>query len=171
MITRDKKKLTGRQKRMQHFQNMHSKSGLNLVSLMDIFTILVFFLLVNSSSQQLPSGKEMKLPASVATKVPQETLVVAITKDTILVAGRKVAQVNAVLASPGPIISPLVTELQYQTSVSAFDKGEKDRPHAVTILGDETMPYELLHKILTSCRQANYTHIAFATLQKAKGNA
>ena len=35
--------------RQRHYGRMHKAGGLNLVSLMDIFTILVFFLMVNSS--------------------------------------------------------------------------------------------------------------------------
>ncbi len=50
---------------------------INLVSLMDIFTILVFFLLVNSSNTQQPPGnKSIELPESVAEQLPKETLVV-----------------------------------------------------------------------------------------------
>ena len=41
--------------------------SINLVSMMDIFTILVFFLLVNSSDVEvLPNAKEIVLPTSTA---------------------------------------------------------------------------------------------------------
>jgi len=155
--------------RMQHFKSMQDKSGLNLVSLMDIFTILVFFLLVNSSSQQLPSSKVVKLPVSVASKPVQENLVIVVTKDSILVAGRKVATVEDVLKTPQPIIATLVKELRYETSKILFSKkDEKSKQRSVTIMGDETIPYGLMSKILATCRQANYTKIAFAAIQKAK---
>ena len=51
---------SGRAKRMEkHHKRNKSTAALNLVSLMDIFTILVFFLLVNSSDvETLPSTKE-----------------------------------------------------------------------------------------------------------------
>ena len=168
MIIQDKK-LTGRQKRMQHFKDMHARSGLNLVSLMDIFTILVFFLLVNTSAQQLPSSKDVKLPTSVSTKTPQENLVIAITKDSIVVAGHKIAALKDVLASSEPVISSLVSELEFQSTQYQILKQDKNKPHAVTIMGDENMPYKLLSKILETCRQANYTQIAFAAYQKKKG--
>jgi len=41
-------------KRMSRSSNKLTSGGLNLVSLMDVFTILVFFLLVNSSSSDVP---------------------------------------------------------------------------------------------------------------------
>ncbi len=170
MINQDRK-VTGRQKRMQHFKEMHAKSGLNLVSLMDIFTILVFFLLVNSSSQQLPSSKDVKLPTTVATKLPRENLIIAVTKDSILVDGKKVAAIPDVLTQTEPVISGLIAELQFHASKSTVLQVEEDVRRSVTIMGDENMPYDLLSKILASCRQASYTNIAFAAFQQAKGKA
>ena len=53
----------------RHHKRHRSRGGLNLVSLMDIFTILVFFLLVNSSEvQTLPNAKDLELPESIADR-------------------------------------------------------------------------------------------------------
>jgi len=161
MLVNDKK-LTGRQKRMQHFKEMHSRSGLNLVSLMDIFTILVFFLLVNSSAQQLPGNKDVKLPLSVSTKSPREDLVIAVTKNNILLAGHKVVSIHDVITNSTDTITLLLSELQKQAvNYQIYN--------SVTILGDQDIPYKVLSKILATCRQANYTSIAFAAYQKKKG--
>jgi biopolymer transport protein TolR len=162
-------KLTGRSKRMQHFQELNNKSELNLVSMMDIFTILVFFLLVSSGSQQLQAGKDMKLPTSIAKKDPRETLVISITKENVLVQGRVVGKLADILASTDTGFMPLETELKFQSSRTILTNAPKDAPRAVTIMGDETIPYQLLRKILTACRNANYTEIAFAAYQQAKG--
>ena len=61
-------KFAGRAARMDRHHKRHKRStALNLVSLMDIFTILVFFLLVNSSDVEvLPSAKDVQLPESIA---------------------------------------------------------------------------------------------------------
>ncbi len=161
-------KLTGRSKRMEHFKGLHSRSALNLVSLMDIFTILVFFLLV-SSGTQLPNNKDITLPTSVAKKVPQETLIIAITKRDILVQGKRVAEISQVLESNENTILKLEEELKLQASRGLLLQKERSVGRAVTIMGDENIPYQLLRKILATCRQANYTKIAFAAFQKAKG--
>jgi len=162
-------KMSRRARRMERHHQRRKDSGLNLVSLMDIFTILVFFLLVSSSSvQQLPSSKDIKLPTSVAKKAPEETLVIAVTNRDILVQGRKVAQTAEVLASSDEMIPALVDELKFQASKQSFAVQDKSKGRAVTILGDEGLPYELLRKILATCRQANYTRIAFAANQKTR---
>ena len=78
---------SARAKRMEKHHRRHKGAGaLNLVSLMDIFTILVFFLLVNSSDvQTLPNAKDLKLPESIAEKKPEENVVVLVGKTDILV--------------------------------------------------------------------------------------
>jgi len=160
------------ERRKMRYEKFRKKSSLNLVSLMDIFTILVFFLLVNSSnSQQLPNSKEMKLPTSVATKSPKETIVIAVTTKDILVDGRHVAIINNELSRSDDslLIEGLKKELDFQYAKTTQVVGSKRKAGlSVTIMGDESIPYELLRKILSTCRQANFTHIAFAAMQKAK---
>lgn len=160
-----------RAKRMERNHARHKGAGLNLVSLMDIFTILVFFLLVSSSNvQQPPKQKDMKLPTSVATKAPEETLIISISKEDILVQGRRVAVLADIANDPSPTIADLEKELQFQAAKTPELKTSDGRVlgKAVTIMGDENIPYILLRKILASCREANYTRIAFAAIQKAK---
>ncbi len=162
------KKNASSERRIARYKQFRKKSSLNLVSLMDIFTILVFFLLVNSSnSQQLPNSKEIKLPTSVATKSPKETIVIAVTAKDILVDGRRVAKVLNHL-DDSLLIPGLKKELDFQYAKSTRLLSDKLKSGlAVTIMGDENIPYELLRKILSTCRQANFTRIAFAAMQKA----
>ena len=59
--------MSQRAKRMER-RNVRGKKSvtLNLVSLMDIFTILVFFLLVNSGQvETLPNARDITLPESI----------------------------------------------------------------------------------------------------------
>ncbi len=159
-----------RAKRMERHHARRKQPVLNLVSLMDIFTILVFFLLVSSSNvHQLPKKKDINLPTSTATKAPKETLIIAVTQSRILVQGRQVAIINNVMKESSPLITGLAKELKFQASKTRVVKGPdgKIKGKTVTIMGDENIPYELLRKILATCREANYTKIAFAAMQKA----
>ncbi|GMR16464.1 MAG: hypothetical protein BMS9Abin31_0800 [Gammaproteobacteria bacterium] len=161
--------MSRRARRMERNHKRNKQGALNLVSLMDIFTILVFFLLVSSSNvQQLPNSKDISLPTSVAEKAPKETLVIAITQDSIIVQGNKVSNINDVLADTQTLIPSLEQELKFQSSKSVVS-AKSGKGRSVTIMGDENIPYQLLRKILATCRQTNYTHIAFAAVQKAKG--
>ncbi len=161
--------MSRRARRMERNHKRNKQGALNLVSLMDIFTILVFFLLVSSSNvQQLPNSKDISLPTSVAEKAPKETLVIAITQDSIIVQGNKVSNINDVLADNKILIPELEQELKFHSSKSAVNV-KSDKGRSITIMGDENIPYQLLRKILATCRQTNYTNIAFAAVQKAKG--
>jgi biopolymer transport protein ExbD len=154
---------------MERHHRMGKGSPLNLVSLMDIFTILVFFLLVNSSSTpQLPSQKDLALPKSTAQKVPEDTLVLAITPQSILLQGREVAKVQDLLTATDEVIAPLKQALEAQRDNRQLRRAKTNAEEAITILGDENISYALLHKILATCQQANYTKIAFAAHQLAK---
>ena len=102
-------------------------------------------------------------------KAPKETLIIAVTQRSILVQGREVAIINNVMQESSPRIAGLEKELVFQASKSRVIKNSdgKVKCRAVTIMGDEDIPYELLKKILATCREANYTKIAFAAMQKA----
>lgn len=161
--------MSRRARRMERNHKRNKQSALNLVSLMDIFTILVFFLLVSSSNvQQLPNSKDISLPTSVAEKAPKETLIIAITQDSIIVQGNKVSNINEAIAGKDILIPGLEKELRFQSSRTNIPITSKVG-RSVTIMGDENIPYQLLRKILATCRQTNYTKIAFAAVQKAKG--
>ncbi len=160
-------KMSRRAKRMARHQRRRKQPGLNLVSLMDIFTILVFFLLVNSSTAvQLPSAKDFKLPVSSAEKKPEETLTIMVTSRDLLVQGRKVAAVSDILSDPQPTIKALIDELNFQAKkrLTSVEAGEG---RYITIMGDKAIPYKLLKKIMASCTEADYRNIALAVSQKS----
>ena len=163
--------MSKRAKRMERHHQQRKRPAINLVSLMDIFTILVFFLLVSSSNvQQLPNKKDIRLPTSVATKAPQETLVIFVTRDKILVQGREVGNIANEMKQPDLLINGLVEELKFQSSKNTLlsTSQPQNQGRAITVMGDELISYQLIRKILASCREVNYTRIAFATLQKSQ---
>lgn len=166
-------KLSHRAKRMDRRHKRSFVAQVNLVSLMDIFTILVFFLLVNSSNtQQLPSQKTIKLPESIAEELPKETLVIMVNNDNILVNGRLVENVATALAMPSDTIPELQKELRYQASKSVAPVNELGiAERDVTIMGDKAIPYKLLRKIMMTCSTNEYSNISLAVLKKAEDKA
>jgi len=152
--------------RMERHHKRFGGNGLNLVSLMDIFTILVFFLLVNSSSaQQLPSSKAVKLPESNAQQLPEETVILLVNNDQLLVQGRVIALVSDVLNVEGNLIPPLLEEMKIQAQ-SSFKENAEEEGFDVTIMGDKQIPYKLLRKVLATLSEANYTNISMAVMKK-----
>lgn len=164
-------KLTSFSLQGQHKQFM-KPAKLNLVSLMDIFTILVFFLLLNSGSNEiLKINNDVKLPDSTAQEQPRETTTVMITDEDILVDGRPVATMVDVVNGNG-LITGLQEELNFLASKrSALTEQEKVLGRAVTILGDQEVPYEILKRVMLTCAKANYRDLSMAVSRVAGGGA
>ncbi len=164
-------KMSRRAIRMErHHKRSKMMASLNMVSLMDIFTILVFFLLVNSSDvETLPSIKSVKLPESVAEKVPKQTLVVVVDGEDILVQGRKIASVAAAMDASSDVIQALKTELDYQAArtLPVASANPAGAPREITIMGDKEIPYRLLKKIMLTCVSARFENISLAVVRKS----
>lgn len=158
------KKSAHAKRMMRHQRRLNSGSKLNLVSLMDIFTILVFFLMVNSSEVQvLQNNKSISLPESVAEKKPRENLVIMLNSSELLVQGRKVADLASIGASDEPYINALAEELKYQSSRRpSLTEVEKTRGRSITIMGDHSIPYSLLKKVMATCSSTDYRNISLA---------
>jgi biopolymer transport protein ExbD len=157
-----------RMKRMARSKNK-KPPALNLVSLMDVFTILVFFLLVNSSSSDvLEPPKEITLPDSVVETKPRETVVVLVTEEAIMVQGEPVALLQDVIESKAQIIEEIKNRLlQQRKRVIGVSTKTIAESKEVTILAHKTIPFKLLKKVMSSCTAAGYGKISLAVIQKA----
>ena len=161
-------KVSVRAKRMaRHHNRMSQKTSLNLTSLMDIFTILVFFLMVNSSDVQvLENTKTITMPESVADKKPKDTLVVQVDAEQLIIQGRRLTDVDSVKALKDEIIPELDAELKRQAARRPeMTEQEKQVGRSVVIQGDQKIPYVVLRKIMATAAQAEYRDIALAVSQ------
>jgi biopolymer transport protein ExbD len=159
-------KLTPLQRRAERKSRNNTSLDMNLVSLIDIFTILIFFLLSATGVEVLNSGKAVKLPQSVSEKSPRETVVVTVSNSDILVEGRKVATVADALGAEGDVIAGLKDELALHAGRGAIRAENQAQTKAVTIMGDKEIPYRLLRKVMVSAARADFTDVSFAVAQK-----
>ena len=155
---------------METRHKRHKAAGsLNLVSLLDIFTILVFFLLVNSSEVEvLPNAKDIQLPESIAEKKAQETVVILISEEDIIVQGKAVVEVADVMALRRNDIPYLRQALLSQNERVLRKEAQDDiAGREVTIMADKDIPYRLLKKVMATCTDSEYGQISLAVLQKS----
>ncbi|HQR21370.1 MAG TPA: biopolymer transporter ExbD [Burkholderiaceae bacterium] len=163
-------KQTGIQKRAARRGRNTSTVDLNLVSLIDIFTILIFFLLINTGvADVLPNSKSIKLPESTAEKMPRETLAVLVSASEIVVDGRKVAAVSDVIDKEGDLIPGLKAELDLLIARPVIRAENEEQKKSITIMGDREIPYRLLRKVMVTCARAGFTDVSFAVQKKAGG--
>ncbi|HEX7045563.1 MAG TPA: biopolymer transporter ExbD [Burkholderiales bacterium] len=161
-------KNTRRLKRMSRAQR-HRGAGLNLTSLMDVFTILVFFLLVNQSSVEvIEPPKEIKLPDSVVEAKPRQTVTVLVSANAIMVQGEPVVSVADVLAQKGENIPPVEAKLQeLRKNIIGINTATVAKSNEVTILADREIPFKVLKRLMATCTSTGYTRISLAVTQKA----
>ena len=160
-------KLTPLQKRAERKGRNQTMLDMNLVSLIDVFTILIFFLLSGASGVELlPSPKAVKLPESFTEKAPKETIVLVVSGTEILVDGRKVADVADVMATKGDLIEPLKAELDLLANRVVVRAENQEKSKAITIMGDQNIPYQLLRKVMYTSARANFSDVSFAVRRK-----
>ena len=148
------------------------KTDLNLTSLMDVFTILVFFLLVNQSAVEvLEPPKEIKLPDSVVEAKPRQTLTIMVSEQAILIQGEPTASVPEILATRDDIIRPVMERLsQIRQSTVGLSTESAAKTNEVVILAHKTIPFKLLKRLMSTCTVAGYTKISLAVIQKGAQN-
>ena len=159
-------KLSPIQKRAARNARHGSGLDMNLVSLIDVFTILIFFLLSNSGVETLPATGAVHLPESSAKKEPKETLVVVVNATEITVDGRKVADVAPLATAKDDLIPGLKAELDLVSARPVALAENASKAHALTIMGDKDIPYQLLRKVMYTAAVADFTDVSFAVNRK-----
>ncbi|WP_096084795.1 ExbD/TolR family protein [Agaribacterium haliotis] len=138
---------------------------LSLISLMDIFTILVFFLMLNSGeTQNIETVKAVDLPNSSSGKSPHTDLTVYVSEEHIIFDEREIAQVAEVLETPEDPIEALQSVLKAQKELMGEDevKLQEKIGHAITIQADKDVDYELLKVVMETCQLENFRNISLA---------
>jgi len=149
-------------------RNKRGVTKLNLTPLMDVFTVLVFFLMINSASvETLQQPKQIKLPESVVEAKPRETVVIFIGTEEVLVQGVPVARVADIQATENAEIEPISVRLaELSESVIGLSTQAVAESQEVTVLADKSIPFSVLKKIMATCTAQGYTRVSLAVVQK-----
>ena len=157
---------TRRIKRMK--RNRIKITKMNLTSLMDVFTILVFFLLVNSGSVELVEApKDVKLPESLEESKPRETVVISVSPEDVLVQGKAVARVADILEGEAATLDPLAARLaELKENIVGPATMSVAESQEVTILADKSVPFIVVRRIMSACTGEGYENVSLAVIQK-----
>jgi biopolymer transport protein TolR len=158
--------MTAAEKRAHRRAKRGAHMDMNLVALIDVFTILIFFLLSSSGVETLISPKAVDLPIASVEKEPEPAVLLVVSGDDILVDGRRVASVAEVTASTADTVPAIEAELKLLGQRTAVLAANKTEQQAVTIMADRQMPYSLLRKLMVSCARANFADVSFAVRKR-----
>jgi len=141
---------------------------MNLTSLMDVFTILVFFLLVNSGSVELVEApKDVMLPESYEESKPRETVVISVSPEDVIVQGQVVAYVPDILENKEAALDPLAARLaQLKENIVGPATMAVAETQEVTILADKSVPFIVVRRVMSACTGEGYENVSLAVIQK-----
>lgn len=159
-----------RQKRMS--RNKGKVASLSLTSLMDVFTILVLYLLVNQGSgADIDPPKTIKIPDSVVETSPRQTIVMTVSDTAVYLQGEPVITIAEVLESNQDYIEAVRQEMVRLKDVSTVQGGQvAANSTEVTILADRGVPFKILKKLMSTSSSAGYVKISLAVNQKENQN-
>lgn len=141
-----------------------------LVSLIDTFVILVVFLFQNYSAEGdiMSVAPDLTLPEARVENKPTQSVVVAVTNNTITVEGKVVANSKEALKDPDLVIDGLYEEMvriaDLKRAIAELDS-TKEFKGEVTIQGDKNINFELLKRVMYTCGRAEYGEIKLAVLK------
>jgi biopolymer transport protein ExbD len=166
--------MSGKRDRRHRWRPETAGSGsVNLISMMDILTVLLLFLLKSyvAGGEVMVPAPGVHLPASTADAPPPTSVVVAIDGDEILVGGDHAASMSEALRADGLEIAPLTARLQairaQQDEISRMRGTQPDVARTVTIQGDRDIEFKVLQKVMYTLGQNGYENISLAVLQKS----
>ena len=136
---------------------------------MDVFTILVFFLLFHSSGgEAVEAPKQIKLPDSVVETKPRETVVIMVSPEVVLVQGKVVISTIKLLEAKKETILEITKGLKLlERNILGISTKTEVGSKEVTILADKSIPFSALKKIMSTCTGSGYGRISLAVIQKA----
>ncbi|MCU0609841.1 MAG: biopolymer transporter ExbD [Chitinispirillaceae bacterium] len=147
---------------------------LNLASMIDMFTLMVVFLLKNYSAQgQLVTPAEgLQLPSSSIERNAGEALSVKISEKNIMVENDIVvneAEFKKLMAQKEFMIEPLYTVLSgHATSArQSAERFNTEFSGRISIQGDVAIPYNVLTRVMYTCGQAGYPVMNLVVYRKA----
>jgi biopolymer transport protein ExbD len=158
-------------RRMKRMERNNKKGdvkslGINLIPMMDVLCVLVFFLLFHSFNSTLPDA-QIALPASVVETHPRETVAIVVTPEVVMIQGEAVISTPKLLDDSNGIVYEIRERLeQLRSIIEASTKTAAESSKEVTLLADKTIPFKVLKKIMSTCTASGYGMISLAVIQK-----
>jgi len=156
--------------RRKKHQTGPSKVNLNLTSMMDMFTIILVFLLKTYSTEgQLihPSDK-LTLPSSTIENPPEMALDVVVSQDWIMVNNEPIIPLAEIANQKSLIIEPLSRVLLgYADEAKKMEEAYGVKfSGKVTIQGDKKLPFSTMLKVMATCGRSEFPNMRLVVYRK-----
>ena len=160
-------------RRMKRMERNNKKGvikglGINLIPMMDVLCVLVFFLLFHSFNSTLPDA-QIALPVSTAEARPRETIAIVVSPETVMVQSEPVVDTPSLLDDNIGLVREIRDRLkQLESEMVGLGADAVAESKEITLLADKTIPFKVLKKIMSTCTASGYGRISLAVVQKAE---
>ncbi len=148
-------------------------ADLLLTPLIDMFVILVVFLIMNfSATGELVSlSKDIQLPKATSTAELERAPIIQISSNTIAIEGVKVGDSEDILKEQDLRIPTLTDKMQEMRKVDEMMHPGKPFKGTVIINCDKDIDFKLVRKVMFAAADAGYTNFNYAVLTTGKAPA
>jgi biopolymer transport protein ExbD len=158
------------------FKKKKESASLNITSMMDMFTIILVFLLKSFSAEGslLTNADNLVLPNSASKKKPSEvSLQLAVTQDMILLDNQAVVPTEDARNIPPEAADPIITKLEERLKACLAAEEEMVRIGAlnavqgkIIVQVDKNIDFDVLFKIMNTCGKSGYNNMNFAVMER-----
>ncbi|MFQ5863704.1 MAG: ExbD/TolR family protein [bacterium] len=145
---------------------------LNLTSMMDMFTIILVFLLKTyaTEGQLIQPSEYLTLPKSTIQTSAETALDLIVSKEVVMVNDKPVIDLKSVQKQRGYIIRPLKNELLFHAIEAKNMEEQFGIPFSgkVTIQADRGIKYRDLVKVMATCGASEYPNMRLLVYRKGE---
>lgn len=155
----------------------HHPIELNITSMMDMFTIVLVFLLKSFAAEGslLTSADNLILPVSAKSESPQEvSMNIVVDREWVLVDDQQVMKTDDASNQDSLNLQPVFEVLQEKRREEEESEmaGLIDNSIGkIVVQFDKNMPYDIVTKTVATCGYAGYNNVKFAVIKREEEGA
>ena len=143
---------------------------LQITSMMDMFTIILIFLLFSFSDnpEKLSIEKGMILPKSTSQMDCDKNITLTLASDSLKIGDQHIAKVQQGIILGFDKKHPENSSLYKHLLALRHDLEQKDSKDksSIVIFCDQRLPYKTIHQVVKTSGMAGFPHFQFAVLKK-----
>jgi len=146
-------------------------ADLLLTPLIDMFVILVVFLIMNFSANGdlVNISKDIQLPEASVEQTIERAPIIQVSALTIAVEGQRVGDSDEILNDPDLRVPGLTDKLQEMRKVDEMMHPGQPFKGQIIINADRDIDFKLIRKVMFAASEAGYTNVNYAVLQTGGG--
>ncbi len=146
---------------------------LNLTAMVDVFTVLLVFLLKSYAAEGTltAAAQNLELPSSTSSLTPQPTITITISEDALFVEEERIGPLAELSGGADPYIPELGKALKARVDKARLIAGSNPShtfQGRVTILGDKGTSFATLERVMYTASSSEFGDIALAVYQKGR---